>query len=209
LDVSADYLSAAPLRHEAAAACETLTWTEAFSNVERLIGHPRQTLTVSFAGSVMQIAAACEGRQITLDRFRLQAAPAGSRWTRWLRLSGSSSLVATRFVPGLLTFLDKPSRIALVSSDMAAAAALRSELARHAPWHRFERLRALPQADGDFDFFIVYAEHVQDPGTGAGLVPPHAAALVILAPMLFEKLRPVPRLGTGVEHAAVCVDTAH
>ncbi len=209
MDVSADYLSAAPLRHEATAAGETLTWTEAFAKVERLIGHPRLTLTVSFAGSVVQIAAACEGHQIPFDRFSLRAAPARSSFARWLRPSASSSLVATRFVPALLTFLEKPCRVGLVSSDMATLAGLQSELAGHAPWHRFERLGTLPQAEGDFDVLLVDADPAQAPAAGAVNVRPHPAALVIVAPMLFAKPRSAPRSATGVRHAGLCVDTPH
>lgn len=208
LDVSAEYLSVAPLRKGAKAACEALTWTEVFSRVERLIGRPRQAITVGFARGVMQIAGACEGRRIPLDRFSLQASPSRQGWTPWRRASASSSLAATTFVPGLLTFLETPCRIGLVCSDRAEASALQSDLSRHAPWHRFDLLPTLPPKGEDFDILLA-ADPAQALESGTDTALSHHAGLAIVAPALFGKRRPASRVSSLVLPGGHHAGTSH
>lgn len=59
----------------------------------------------------------------------------------------TASLPATDFVPALLTYIDRPMRVAMIGGKHPQALERAADaFARHAPWHRF-----LAMADGRFD----------------------------------------------------------
>ena len=57
-----------------------------------------------------------------------------------------AKLTAADFVPALLTYIERPMRVALIGGQQAALMRATERLRRHAPWHTF-----LPVADSAFD----------------------------------------------------------
>ncbi|QRM56814.1 WecB/TagA/CpsF family glycosyltransferase [Sinorhizobium sp. BG8] len=57
-----------------------------------------------------------------------------------------ANLNGTDFVPALLTYIDKPKRVAMIGARPDTLKRAAESLRRHAPWHEF-----IPIADGYFD----------------------------------------------------------
>ncbi len=194
MDLSADYLSAASLRKEAGTDIETLTWSEAFLVIERLVGQGKQSLSVRFSRGYMEILMRSDSQAPRLRRrFGLRSQQKSGLLSRLLRSRSSPRFAATTFVPGLLTFLDKPCRIALVANAKADAEALRADLAARTPWHEFVVTAPTDAVGGRFDIVLSDVETSdrlltrKQAGGGRGLR--------IVAPGLFPRhglsLRPV------------------
>jgi hypothetical protein len=192
LGASAEYLAAASLRKEAGTDVETLTWSEAFLVVERLVGQGKQSPSIRFSGGYMEILMRSDSQAPQLwRRLGLRPQHKSGPLGRLLRPGSSPRFAATTFVPSLLTFLDRPCRIALVAD--AKAEALRTDLAARAPWHDFVVTAPTDAVGGRFDIVLSDAEPSgrmlkrKQAGFGRGLV--------IVAPGLFPghglSLRPV------------------
>ncbi|RWX77036.1 hypothetical protein EPK99_15350 [Neorhizobium lilium] len=184
----AEYISAPPLRRPLDSIPETMSWNEAFMLVERVIGQGGQPSKLSFAGSVIDLASWSDGRWRRLKRFSLRKASGNRGWSRFFRPMPSSRFSASRFVPSLMTFMDKSCRIGLVAADQHSLETLRSDLARHAPWHQFLALGPHQQVFQRLDLVIsdseasLYRMQVHQPALRRHM------GLAICAPGLF--LRP-------------------
>ncbi len=135
-----------------------LGWTAALTLADSLIGGNAGRATLGFLDDRAAIDRVLDGhyraalrKRVLIDARRFSAGP--MRGTR----ARTASLTAARFIPALLTFLDRPCRIGLAGRDAGRLERLRLALRRHAPWHEFSIVTAVDLPTAEYDLVIADA----------------------------------------------------
>jgi UDP-N-acetyl-D-mannosaminuronic acid transferase (WecB/TagA/CpsF family) len=116
-----------------------MDWEKAVSLAENLTRFPGGQSAISFlgAGLMARCLFSPPERRALARHLVLPSADVLSRLV--FRILGAKSTLgrfsAARFIPALLTYAERPMKVAVLHSDPAKAERFCADLQRHAPWH--------------------------------------------------------------------------
>ncbi|MDE1159688.1 MAG: hypothetical protein PW791_15720 [Neorhizobium sp.] len=135
-----------------------LGWSGALALADSLIGREAGRSTLAFLDDRAAIDRVLDGhyraalrQRLLIDARRFAAGPMRGPRTR------AASLTAARFIPALLTFLDRPCRVGLAGRDPGRLERLKLALRRHTPWHEFSVVSPAELPTAGYDLVIVDA----------------------------------------------------
>jgi hypothetical protein len=205
MNASAQFVSSDAVEITPAPQICSLGWAGALALADALIGKETGRATLAFLDDRAAIDRVLDGhyrealkRRVLIDARRFAAGPMRGPRAR------AASLTAARFIPALLTFVDRPCRIGIAGRDMARLERLRLVLRRHAPWHDFAIVTAADLPTADYDLVIVDAPSPAEErlverqlvGLSHGLLLMGGRSLSALVPAVRRKRSDRPSLQT-------------